>query len=92
MGRRDRLVGRQQEAPNVHTRFKKVNGKAVLKTEVIEVKPDFDQDDPRPIARLPRKDKDNPRENELKWQAAERLCKRRGLRFLVKRESEICTP
>ncbi|CAN7167239.1 TnsA endonuclease N-terminal domain-containing protein [Variovorax paradoxus] len=83
---------RRTYTPDFIVRYKKVNGKTAFKTEVIEVKPDFDEDDPRPVARLPRKDKENPRENELKWQAADRLCKSRGLRFLVKRESEICTP
>lgn len=83
---------RRTYTPDFIVRYKKVNGKAVLKPEVIEVKPDFNEDDPRPVARLPRKDKENPRENELKWQAADRLCRTRGFRFLVKRESEIRTP
>jgi hypothetical protein len=83
---------RRTYTPDFIVHYKKINGKTVLKSEVIEVKPDFNEDDPRPVARLPRKDKENPRENELKWKAADRLCRSRGLRFLVKRESEIRTP
>lgn len=70
--------------PDFHIHYKVGTS---LQPEVIEVKPDFHEDDPRPVARLPRQE--DARENELKWGAASRECGRRGWRFVVRRESEI---
>ncbi|WPH20800.1 TnsA endonuclease N-terminal domain-containing protein [Variovorax paradoxus] len=81
---------RRTYTPDFFVRYKAIDAGPSLKPEVIEVKPDFDEDDPRAVARLPRKE--DPRENELKWNAATRECKRKGFHFLVKRESDIRTP
>lgn len=75
---------RRVYTPDFHIHYK---ASTSLQPEVIEVKPDFHEDDPRPVARLPRQE--DARENELKWGAASRECGRRGWRFVVRRESEI---
>jgi hypothetical protein len=81
---------RRTYTPDFFVRYKAMGAGPSLRPEVIEVKPDFDEDDPRAVARLPRNE--DPRENELKWNAATKECKRKGFRFLVKRESDIRSP
>lgn len=81
---------RRTYTPDFFVEYKSLSTEVVVPSEVIEVKPDFAEDDPRSVARLPRRE--DPRENELKWKAAAKECGRRGFRFLVKRESEIRTP
>lgn len=56
-------------------------------TILAEVKPDFDPEDDRPVARLPRREDDE--ENKLKWKAAQLFAARRGWTFRVYREKDI---
>jgi hypothetical protein len=62
---------------------------AHVETVLYEVKPDFDPDDDRPVARLPRRE--SAEDNERKWKAAALFAARRGWTFAVIRESQIRT-
>jgi hypothetical protein len=85
----DQSGKRRAYTPDFFIQYKRAADGSCLKPEVIEVKPDFEDDDPRSVARLPRKE--DPYEND-KWKAATKECGKKGWRFLVKRESEIRTP
>lgn len=76
--------------PDFFVQYKIPETGPAFRPQVVEIKPDFEDDDPRPVARLPRRD--DPAEDEQKWAAAARHCKKRGFDFIVKRESAIRTP
>lgn len=84
---RDSAGKTRHYTPDVLVEILSVDDGTRVDTVLCEIKPDFDEDDDRPVARLPRKE--TAEENEQKWKAATLYAARRGWTFRVYRESEI---
>lgn len=75
--------------PDVLVRYKAITGATQPVTVLCEIKPDLDTPADLPRARLPRRE--DPAENEMKWEAATKYAAKNGWTFRVYRESEIRT-
>jgi hypothetical protein len=75
--------------PDAYVEMRDANSRTGVATLIVEVKPDFREDDPRPKAKLPRSESDE--ENRRKWEAAAAFAHIKGWKFVVKRESDIRT-
>lgn len=75
--------------PDVLVRYKETTGSAQPVIVLCEIKPDLDTPADLPRARLPRRE--DPAENEAKWEAARKYAAKKGWTFRVYRESEIRT-